>query len=136
MAEANFGRCSATSDARRRLESAEADGTADGEVRPPGLPPPSDDYLKARYGNGVGLGAKAGYQRQIDLMRQRFMYGLQVKLNDPNDTFDFGTYLTQCSAGITAEIVEVHPITWILVAASLAVIYVCNSFLSHLGIAT
>lgn len=72
-------------------------------------------------------------------MRARFVYGFQgaegrkVKLNDPNDTFNFGAYLTQCSAAITAEVVEVHPITWILVAASLALVYVCNTLLSKLG---
>ena len=72
-------------------------------------------------------------------MRQRFVYGLQgaegrkIKLNDPNDTFNFGAYLTQCSAGITAEIVEVHPVTWVLVAASLGLVYVANLFLGAFG---
>lgn len=157
----------ALADAHGRLTDAERANA--GAVPPPNLPPPTDAFLRSKYGEGgpvpVGLGAGAGYVPQVDeaaaldvddtddwllrqkqprlfafvQMRQRFVLGLtgaegrKIKLNDPNDTFDFGAYLTQCSAGITAEIVEVHPVTWILVAASLALVYVCNALLSHLG---
>mmetsp|Transcript_9589 Transcript_9589/g.28035 ORF Transcript_9589/g.28035 Transcript_9589/m.28035 type:complete len:674 (+) Transcript_9589:943-2964(+) len=162
----------AAGEARRRAKAAH-DGHAGAPelpegIKPPSVPPPSDDYLKARYGEGgaipVGLGTPAGYMRQIDdgpaldldestddwelrkrdprlfaflQRRQRFVYGLKgsegrkVSLKDPNDTFDFGQYLNIFSAHITSEIVEVHLVTWVMVAVSLALVYVCNAYLSH-----
>lgn len=158
----------AAAEARRRAKQAEGGSVGAGDgIQLPSLPPPTDDYLKARYGEGgavpIGLGTPSGYKRQIDegpaldldestddwqlrkkdpslylflQLRQRFVHGMKgsegkrIKLNDPNDTFNFGAYLTQCSAGITAEIVEVHPVTWVLVATSIILVYLFNSLFS------
>jgi len=111
----------------------------------------------------AGASAAEGYQPQVDeaedaassaeahvrvsdpelwaflQLRQRFTYGLsgaegrKVRVEDPHDTFPLGAYLTRCSAGITASIVEVHPLTWFVVALSLLVVYLANAALSGLG---
>lgn len=142
-----------------------------GDLSPPALPLPSDDYLRSRYGDGgaipVGLGRDGAgpYTRMDDgdpgdalemddfqedyklrrrspklfrflQMRERFIAGLKggegrkVKLANPDD-FRLGAYFRACSGSITAHVVHIHPVTWFIVALSLAAVYICNAFLSH-----